>query len=74
MATKENSAATKNPVAKIRSRTASRPSAVVMCAGYVGVNPVQVLLAAGATLAVVSTRGPSVAFAILVFVAVGELW
>src|SRR5438034_6678902 len=45
-ATKENSAATKNPVTRIRSRTASRPSAVAMCAGYCGVTPLQVLLAA----------------------------
>src|SRR3954454_8024956 len=45
-ATNENSAATKNPVTKIRSRTASRPSAVAMCAGYCGVSPLQVFLAA----------------------------
>jgi hypothetical protein len=46
MATNANSAATKKPVTKMSSRTAMRPSAVVMCAGYCPVNPAQVLLAA----------------------------
>src|SRR5438445_2758519 len=33
-ATNANSAATKKPVARMSSRTATRPSAVAMCAGY----------------------------------------